>query len=354
MFPMRNTEEGDDNYCRVLVKDTVSFHYEVLESIMRQFPLPDSVVHSPICNSSTLIFDFRVCTKEKRGSAWASYMKSRFQDSQAAVERRDTTVTLDLNSSTINEWRKLGQIQDVSKPLRDPLAHVATIWATCECSNEEVFIFLNSSNTNFCVLHNTCLPLRNHPRVQYLSPPHNTSAYFLPIHLPPVPIVHTDNSDGPVRICSIGHTTRRSFEELALALASLLQPPPTTTRNVHVWILGKGPLPETFHDWMVSDLVRQFQIDGMKEYHEKAAECDVILTLVEPASHPDYFGGSNKLTGSIPIAIAYKKEMIIHEELERIYHDHLTAPVETYGDNNGSFEDALKRFLQRKGYPVQQ
>jgi hypothetical protein len=119
-----------------------------------------------------------------------------------------------------------------------------------------------------------------------------------------------------------------------------------------VHILGSGQLPPGLRNR--SEYVIQQAIPTFREYYDQVAQCHVILPLVEPKIRPAYFPGGEweKLTGSVVQGVAYQIDMIMHRQLETIYHKYLTnITVDTYDDDDESFRKALEMVLQRKGYP---
>ena len=182
--------------------------------------------------------------------------------------------------------------------------------------------------------------------------PHEGRPFFFPTWLPPRRFprerLPPPIQPPPIQLCVIGHTTRRNFGALSAALSALR---PAADQLVLV-LLGAGPIPAALVEAVEAGLVPLFlqkTIQSFREFYDEVAQCDVILPLVEPDSPlPAYFAG--KLTGSVVQAAAYEIEMVAHEALEHIYHDFLTAPTETYTDEEGSFERALRRMLRRKGF----
>ena len=74
-------------------------------------------------------------------------------------------------------------------------------------------------------------------------------------------------------------------------------------------------------------------------FQEHIAQCNLLMPLVDPEHNSGFFAGVNsmkKLIGSVSQAIGYRIPTIMHEDLHRIYHDQLTAPVEAYNDTAAS------------------
>jgi hypothetical protein len=88
------------------------------------------------------------------------------------------------------------------------------------------------------------------------------------------------------------------------------------------------------------------------EFSKRIAQCDILLPATDPIDRPAHFPPSisgekskKKLTGSISQVVGYKLHSVMHYELERIYHDYFTAPVEVYGDTIQSKVDALTKMI---------
>jgi hypothetical protein len=316
------------------------FHYEVLESVMRQYPLTDYVLRetnqSQKCDTTILTFHFAINLTSSVGKQWAEYMKqehgSKLYPFSGTTEQQ--------------QRRQLGWIRHTGRAGNTNHA-IAKIQMNCYCSASWIQ-FLKSSKQHFCVMHNTCPEIAHNYTGQnyHLSP--MQSQHFLPIHMPPQR--YEKQNPPPIRVCSIGGTGRRNLSLLGRTLGKI-QPPPNN-QSLVVHILGSGELPVGLQS--KSDFVIQQAIPTFREYYDQVAQCHLIVPLVEPKIRPAYFpgGGWEKLTGSVVQGIAYQIDMIMHEQLESIYRDYLTAiTVDTYNDNDASFQKAFETVLKRKGYP---
>jgi hypothetical protein len=71
--------------------------------------------------------------------------------------------------------------------------------------------------------------------------------------------------------------------------------------------------------------------------------------LVSKKKQRDYFdtaGSRQKLSGAIPIVIAYKLPVVIHEELYDLYQDSLSSIAHaTHSDSAPSFNAAMNQLL---------
>ena len=84
-------------------------------------------------------------------------------------------------------------------------------------------------------------------------------------------------------------------------------------------------------------------------FYRAASQCEAVLMLISKKSQPHYFDTAEsklKLTGAIPIVIAYQLPLVIHEELYDLYQDRLSSLIyATHSDNATSFNAAMNRLL---------
>jgi hypothetical protein len=148
----------------------------------------------------------------------------------------------------------------------------------------------------------------------------------------------TINHENP-QLCVIGAPVRRDFGLLAKYFQN------HTTDRFRVHIYGSGKYPDSMIPY--SNVTKMSQLFDYQEFHDKVGRCDGVLALLTKRNNPGYF--SNKLTGIIPILLAYKQRAIIHEELYKLYKVQLPENVsyETHSDVQSSFADALDRFLDK-------
>jgi hypothetical protein len=86
-----------------------------------------------------------------------------------------------------------------------------------------------------------------------------------------------------------------------------------------------------------------------KLFYQAARQCEAVLMLISKKSQPHYFDTAEsqlKLSGAIPIVIAYQLPVLIHEELYDLYQDHLPSLIHaTHSDNATSFNAAMNQLL---------
>jgi hypothetical protein len=73
--------------------------------------------------------------------------------------------------------------------------------------------------------------------------------------------------------------------------------------------------------------------------------------LVSKTTHPNYFVTSKsllKLSGTLPVVLAYQTPVVLHQDLYELYKDHLsTLTVATHTDDADSFAAAMMVFLDK-------
>lgn len=88
-----------------------------------------------------------------------------------------------------------------------------------------------------------------------------------------------------------------------------------TTKSIHIHTLGQGRKPTELADYSRYSIHRvKDMIDFQRLVYDT---CDAILCLVTKDSQPNYFDDKQKLFGSIVQAVAYKRPLVIHEDLAR-------------------------------------
>jgi hypothetical protein len=339
--------------CRVAVTNSVSFHHETLESIASQLPTKYLHFTNNACDAKSLVFDYHVFAAGDRVESWASYF-------HLAMHGRDVTHLKAKEDPA--EKRAIGNLYLHSKlpasgilSLDESDANVeeydAYVEASCYCrcfpvpnkrrwpDNINHAEWLSKSNHRTCIFHEQCPAgkLENHTRTVWVSP--HYPAYYIPSVLPgyrqkPRAINH----DNP-QFCVIGAPLRRDFD----LLAHYYQNHTTDRFRVHIYGLGN------YTDSMMPyrNVIQQSEVFDYQEFHDKVGRCDAILALVTKRKSPRYF--DSKLSGIIPILLAYKQPAIIHEDLYELYREQLPDNVsyETHSDESSSFVDALVRFLDK-------
>jgi hypothetical protein len=305
--------------CQVLIDNhQVDFHYFLLESFMALYPLPET----PECNHNYLQFTFLIHRsgnpfQRTRAEAWKRYALG----SMTQKYRSDRIV-----KSVI--WGTAGS----SVPFGD--FHYI-IKASCYCIEEDV-AWLSGSNNTYCVFHEACEAFSSSPKALWLSPHHKQ--YALPTLLPV--FAHPRPVNGTINFCVIGHPTRRNYYLVAHFL-KLRNP-----KDIFFHNLGWGPKPKAMDGF--DHLFARYDEPDFVLFETMVYDlCDVILGLLTQDATPDYFDGpKKKQSGSMLQAIAYKRPMILHEDLTEPYRHHLTD-IEVHNDDPDSFVNAMDRILDK-------
>lgn len=311
--------------CSVAIENTADGHYELIESTILRYPLPWSQLNCSTKN--TVVFDVAlfehsgVYTGEKSG--WERYFRQRLQHQNAT--RIDG---IQARFGELVHYTNYSKIYD------------AIIGVSCD-SSTTFQRWLRLSLRRYCILHQTCRTCKSDiiQRTCMLNPMH-PRCFFLPIDLPqfqerqpPSPLA---------RVCVSGSV--RNHAMLAEALATLQ--PRSVRFFIHDRLLeGVHPL-EFYKARNVSHLIEMVREKDFLTFQKSMSMCHVLLPLIDPVYNPAYFfhGRHRKLTGAVPQAIAYKIPTVSHVELEAIYHNYWTAPVQVYNDT-ASFILALEQMM---------
>ncbi len=310
--------------CAVVVENKFDYHYEVIESIFLQYPLPWESLGCKM--NDTVRFDVALAFNHKHAPAkgereeWEQYflhnLKGRLR------HRKDGTLAY------------IGELVSYTNYTRK---YNAMIGVSCD-SSPYFHQWLKRFSNAYCVLHGICEDCAawELARSCFLTPMHENQCYFFPSDLP-----HFDNRPPPIpslNICISGSGKKRNYSLLADALAKL------KPSEVHVKIFQRSnQIPaelKAFNN--VSDLVEVIQEPGYIRFHEAISKCHILLPLVDPSSSV-YFQGK-KLSGSLPIAVAHKIPTVMHVALANAYKNFLSAPVMVYNDSE-SFVSALSAMV---------
>jgi hypothetical protein len=328
------------NPCRVVVENQYDYHYEIVESTAMLFPLPwkswnctlpaiiDVGLFKPINGSSD--HRYRVYSGELPG--YESYYLAELQGNE--FTRPGDNVTIQFGSLVDYENKTV--------------SYHASIDTSCEFKrggfgrNQK---WLERDRRTYCVMHGIYRgeildSVRS--QVAYLNPMYAPDFdYFIPSILPKFPTEKIKT--GPINLCVSGK--KRNHAMLAEALQHL--------DNVLVSVFGRNRELQLEAYSKVSHLLVPVREPDFRSFQRRMSHCQIILPLIDPEMNPNYFRielpdgkGRKMLTGAVTQAIGYKIPTVAHVELEEIYHDHWTAPVDVYNDT-ASFLPALKRALER-------
>ena len=200
---------------------------------------------------------------------------------------------------------------------------------------------LENDKRAFCLLHGYVPELDSMEYVRnktcWISPMFpDDYCSFLPIDLPVV----TDNDRKDLKrglqVCTPGGGGRKQQ-----SIVDMFSRIPYQEHDVKLSILTRRIQPPA------AKLSKQLGIDNLITFiYEKefvkfsklVSQCDIYLPMTDPATRPPaHFrtgvpGGGKSLTGAIPQILAYELASVMHVELEKIYHDYFTSPVEVYAE----------------------
>lgn len=357
---------GDDRRaCRVIIENKVDFHHEILESIVLRYPLPWDKYN---CSSTKpVMFDFALfdnrfpngmitcpekkCPKhlnETEFVGWKRYFE---------ISLQNRTFDRFVDGRTVQYHKLIRYAEYENSPLGPP---DAVIDATCDIY-QRFLVWLNLGKyDNYCVLHRECdfCEAVHYNKSCFLTPMWTPSqCTFLPSDLPRFSKEDLfDSQDGndldfeqTTRVCLFGRERNHTM------WANVFLQSPYEKYNVR-FVIGSRAYSEkrVYTSRHISPKALSF-VEHERDYvefHKRIAQCDILLPATDPIDRPAHFPPSvsgekskRKLTGSISQVVGYKIHSVMHHELERIYHDYFTAPVEVYGDSIQSKVDALTKMI---------
>lgn len=351
--------------CLVAVTNSATYHFEILESVATQLPLQYLNLDGLDCDKRSLIFDYFIVqyvppptTKlwkfwkfskpfvpNQRSILYRSYFESKLKGKTFVEQQSTPDAPLII--------RTIGKLTvQLKNHERNPIAvagYDATIEASCLCSSHYL-VSLHQSKTQSCIFHAKCPPVADHPRAVWVSPHH--AHFFIPTALPSVPLgVRTNSTEEPICLCVIGSAERRSWELLEEFLRQMKSNRMLGSSPLSVKILGLGNLPAELN--LYKDMIQKSAPSGDWEFHRQvAADCDAMLLLLTKTNQPDYFLGPNsllRLTGALPLVMAYHKPVLLHEDLYTLYKEYFPSDLlaVTHTDEATSFVAAMWDLLNK-------
>lgn len=347
--------------CQVLIDNHMfHFHFEVLESIMMQFPLPPLAS----CPEGRMEFTFFLASstsgttfQKNRVIDWQRYALSSIVNSttNSTTQHTGQTALRSLKAVVQNDKDGIDVVQNTVFEYQ--------IRATCYCQRQEIDWLKNISSSDsvagskrYCVFHEDCGQFHKSEHALWVSP--HYPRYLLPTHLPTFSHKRAVNQSA-MNFCVMGSPLKRNYPMLANYLNQTQQLQDDGLKdNIHIYQLGQGGIPKAMepHQHFFSAHMEPSFVSYQRMVYDK---CDVVLALITKSIAPFYFPGSakKKLSGSIPQAIAYGRGIVIHKDLALLYKKHLEEiPVETHDDSPASFAKAMDRMIVRqqqlKGLPA--
>jgi len=340
---------GSERQCRVIIEDKVDYHFEVIESVVKRYPLPiddfDCDITQPI-NFQFSLYQNRVEENKVKKTAyweWLQYYEKYLKGRD--IERVDGSV------AHFGEMISYAQYFDSKVD--------AIVGVTCDWGSTW-YKFISIEN-NYCVLHGTI----DNPdkiyepkdgrekRLCWVNPMFADKCYFLPVDLPSRAILQNDpdldviyKRIDEIQICVIGS---KDYEVLADVLFELT-PEYLKSNKVSVQVLTRGQNSRRKYmrktEGMLDDIVTFVLNEEFLMFQKRISLCNIILPMVDPETAPRYFPGDlQKLSGSMSQLVSYEIPAVMRAELFDIYKDHLIGiPVEVFKGSK-SFASALKAMI---------
>ena len=352
---LRASHLNDKNApCVVAVTNSVTYHFEILESIVAQLPL--HYLNLNDCDATSLVFDFYIITHWPPLNRWKFWnLRNLFKPrilSPLAIswisyfesEMKGKTYIQQATPDSPMITRTVGKLTvQPHHHERKPIAvtgYDAAIEATCPCSSYNI-LSIQQDTTRSCIFHDACPLVKDHPRAIWVSPYH--AQYFIPTAIPKIQLpLKNLTKEAPLCLCVVGNVSRRSWGLLKEFLDI------TNSRNekdtVRIQILGAGKFPEELQSHQ--NRIQLISPVGYWEFHERvAADCDAILLLLTKVNQQHYFPGPEsllRLTGAIPLVISYHKPVLLHQDLFPFYETFLPSDLVavTHTDDASSFVPA--------------
>ena len=357
-----------DRACRVVIENQYDFHHEVIESVVRYYPLPWETFNCTI--SKPIIFDFALFDNQfpnhiklSIGSppnhlnetefwGWKAYFESNLQGKVVPrFEPKKGNSTAMIPTKTRALFNNLISPNQYYKGPDGPADAIIDV----SCGVNKRFIFyLTRDKQKHCLLHGYVPALDDNEYVRsktcWLSPMFPSDhCFFLPLALPPVQKIMPKEKE--LQVCIPGGGRRKQW-----LMIEMFYQINYAKFNVKLKILTRitrDNAVELSTKYHLQDRVEWISETDFLKYAQVVANCDIYLPWTDPISRPSFFptgkpGGGKSLSGSIPEIIAYKIPSVMHKELEAIYHGDWTAPVEVYDEERTySRAAALSRMIER-------
>jgi hypothetical protein len=345
------------------------------------------------CDKHNIQFDFHVQTLEtdKRVKLWIYYFETTLKGTIVnaspprpadAVDKVSRRTFGDLQFRKHEKGKSIRAVPRQRSSINKTntaLFYDATIEASCYCKPRQRK-WMKADSGRSCIFHERCPSMVADPRAVWLSPHHKK--YYIPFvlpggissaaqhqhhHQPPVqqhqkqqhkkqgrerqpPAAVNQTGAVPHNLCVVGDTSRRNWGQLRGYLESPLGMAAIATSRFTIHILGSGDYPKELKNYR--NVTTKPRVIDDSEFYEAVRQCHGLILLVSKASQGNYFpttavaDSKEKLTGSIPIVIAYQLPVVIHEELYDLYQEPLqTIWYATHSDSDSSFNAAVNQLL---------
>lgn len=354
-----STDDSSKRACRVIIKNKVDYHHEVIESAVLRYPLPwhtfNCATSLPIIYDFALYqnrFDLKISAESTTLSKRAKYLnETEFWGWKTYFEHNLKGKTFDRYDTAGSEietkayFNELVSYEDMNNSPID-----AQIEISCDVSSRFV-TWLKEDEDAYCILHGANKEsLGRYPqalnRSCFLSPmwPEN-QCKFLASDLPKF-----DNEErkktGGVEICLQGNNNNIT---MATEIFSKI---PFEQYNATFHISGRNSqrrIRRIMHAYQ--NIEPHVIFSAEKDYvnfFKMLSRCDIVMPMKEPSEPATHYPwGDKKSSGIIPGLAAYKIPAVMHKEYANIYKHWLTAPWEEYDDTIDGKVDALTKMLIR-------
>ena len=356
----------------MLIKNKKDYHYEVLESIVIKYPLPwerllpshcvPSYNHTNTITINTrmvLQVDFALTTHPNNvDSALDGFKEYFIQYLQNKTFQRDDGIWI--------------QYRDLVTNKQDYNSTYSVEISASPGSNARFVQWLKQSPSHFCVLHRDLGPVQKAPHnmetVMNQScwvNPMFPDCFFIPTVLPKFvdddddfqTNNNNDRMNDTIIICTSG--SNRDHSILAEALGEILHGNKNNhdVGSIRVHVLGRTTL-DYEEEYIRNNISLPLSIKHPSyiEYHKDVIQCDILLPLITPETHPQYFdvptkkkGTPNKkLSGVISQIIGYEKPSVVHTKLFQVYGDHMKPDHRKFVlpyTTRAEFTSGLKRLI---------
>ena len=209
--------------------------------------------------------------------------------------------------------------------------------------DELVDLSIFARENTYYILHNYVhWPIAGgHPSNIFYLAPHcktETPNYFIPDILPfsSKSVSATDcllvSDDGELNAILVQGSMHRRDQRLLIELARSVVNNPQTNKLVILTRSTNIRLPR-------HPRIKIIHKADFWDFHQTAAQCNIIATLVSPATHPKYY--NSKLTSSISYGLGYNMRFLIDSKLASIYGIDLVTNNITV-DNKKDFLSKIK------------
>mmetsp|Transcript_22330 Transcript_22330/g.49520 ORF Transcript_22330/g.49520 Transcript_22330/m.49520 type:complete len:507 (-) Transcript_22330:425-1945(-) len=387
-------QEDDERACRVIVENSYDFHYEVIESIVRRFPLPWDSLNCTI--TRPVIYDFSLFDNrfpdripfyigkvpkylnQTEFWGWKKYFEQNLQSKVVHRAEKSTTTSPSfgggavelpqINSSATGKakyalYNNLILYEDYRKD--GPVDAFIDV----TCGGTRSYDRLKKVENWYCLQHGYGQDLEENDYVRskscWVSPLYRKDhCFFLPLDLPKFQSgsldkkVDSDNNNNNkgIHICAPGGG--RNQTEIIEMFSKIPNQEYNATLTIFTRVVQ--PPANTFlqkqrKNGLLNKSVEFVSETDYESYARWISQCDVYLPMTDPSTRKDHFfrsevngGGMKKLTGAIPLIITYQLPSVMHAALKEIYRPYLTtAPVETYSEETvDSRAAALTKMVQ--------